>query len=226
MSALSGFAELIDVMATLRGDNGCPWDRAQTFETIAPYTIEEAYEVADAIANGTPEGLCEELGDLLLQVVFHARIAEDRGLFTLADVTNGIVAKMRRRHPHIFGAGETPQSWEDIKAAEKPRDSALDGIARALPALMRAAKMQRRLAKEGVGTEPARAVASVKNAVDELVRPEFSPDQRYDLAGDLLFALTGVLAALDIDPEAALRDRMNGFERDFRRTEARPVKAP
>jgi ATP diphosphatase len=145
MDALPPLQRLIDIMDRLRGPGGCEWDRAQDFASIAPYTLEEAHEVADAIARGDMANLKEELGDLLLQVVFHARMASEAGHFTLADVAEGISAKMERRHPHIFGpdaaaASETTvrDSWETIKAAEKPRASALDGVAITLPALLRA----------------------------------------------------------------------------------------
>ncbi|MFN3592775.1 MAG: nucleoside triphosphate pyrophosphohydrolase, partial [Thermaurantiacus sp.] len=152
---LPALARLVEVMATLRGPDGCPWDREQSFQTIAPYTVEEAHEVADAIARGDMDALKDELGDLLLQVVFHARMAEEEKAFSLKEVAEGIVAKLERRHPHVFGAqealsaDEVTANWEAIKAAEQPRASELDGIAPGLPALMRAQKIGRRAGRVG-----------------------------------------------------------------------------
>lgn len=221
-------APLIALMARLRDPvTGCPWDRAQNFATIAPYTIEEAYEVAEAIANDDMAELRDELGDLLLQVVFHARLAEEAGAFAFADVVAAIVAKMTRRHPHVFGdaaaaadpASQT-QSWEAIKAAEKSRDGALDGVALALPALLRADKLQRRAARVGFDWPDGNG-ARLK--IDEELA-EFdtapSPAARVEEAGDLLFAVVNTLRHAGIDPEAALRAANAKFERRFGAMEA------
>jgi ATP diphosphatase len=173
--SLAPLERLIAVMAQLRGPGGCPWDREQTFATIAPYTLEEAHEVADAIARDAMDDLCEELGDLLLQVVFHAQIAADSGHFTLADVAGGIVAKMIRRHPHVFAdedattAAEVRATWEEIKAAEKPRASAMDGVALALPALTRAEKLGSRAARAGFDwPDPSGPRAKIDEELAEL----------------------------------------------------------
>lgn len=222
-----GLDRLARVMARLRGPGGCPWDRAQTFATIAPYTIEEAYEVADAIHSGDMASLREELGDLLFQVVFHARMAEEAGHFTLADVAAAIAAKMERRHPHVFGdatpaVDATAQlvEWEAIKAAEKPRDGALSGVAAALPALMRADKLQRRAARTGFdwpdGDGPRAKIA------EELTEFDAARDdaERIDEGGDLLFAVVNVLRHAGVDPEVALRGANAKFERRFKAMEA------
>jgi ATP diphosphatase len=222
---------LARIMARLRGPGGCPWDRAQDFATIAPYTIEEAYEVADAIAEGNMAALREELGDLLFQVVFHAQMAEEAGHFTLADVAAGIAAKMERRHPHVFGpegsratpaADATAQlvDWEAIKAAEKPRDGALSGVASALPALMRADKLQRRAAR--VGFDWPDAAGPRAKVTEELAEFEAAKTdaERLDEGGDLLFAVVNVLRHAGVDPETALRGANAKFERRFRAMEA------
>ncbi|QYE34212.1 nucleoside triphosphate pyrophosphohydrolase [Polymorphobacter sp. PAMC 29334] len=218
---------LAAIMARLREPGGCPWDRAQTFATIAPYTIEEAYEVADAIDTGDMSGLRDELGDLLFQVVFHSRMAEEVGHFALADVVAGIAAKMERRHPHVFGdatpaADATAQlaDWETIKAAERPRDGALSGVASALPALMRADKLQRRAARTGFDWPDASGPRA--KVVEELGEFEAATTdaERLDEGGDLLFAVVNVLRHRGIDPEAALRGANAKFERRFKAMEA------
>lgn len=222
-------ARLVAVMDRLRGEDGCAWDRAQTFASIAPYTLEEAYEVADAIARGNMYDLCEELGDLLLQVVFHSRMAAEAGHFTLADVAAGIVAKMERRHPHIFGNADAPAdaatvaaTWEAIKAAEKPRRSALDGVALALPALMRAQKISARAARTGFDwADAAGARAKVLEEIAELDAAP-SPAAALEEAGDLLFATTNWLRHLGLDSETALRQAIDKFERRFRAIEETP----
>ena len=218
---------LAAIMAQLRAPSGCPWDRAQTFATIAPYTIEEAYEVADAIDAGDMAGLREELGDLLLQVVFHARMAEEAGHFTLADVAAGIAAKMERRHPHVFGdaapaadAAAQLIDWEAIKAAEKPRNGALAGVASALPALMRADKLQRRAARTGFDW-PDAAGPRAKIAEELAEFDAAATDaERLDEGGDLLFAVVNFLRHAGVDPEVALRGANAKFERRFRAMEA------
>lgn len=216
---------LLAIMARLRDpQRGCEWDLAQTFATIAPYTIEEAYEVADAIERGDMAALKDELGDLLLQVVFHARIAEERGLFVFGDVADAISAKMETRHPHIFGdAPDQGQSreerWERLKAEErraKGASSALDGVALALPALMRAEKLQKRAARQGFDwPDPAGPAAKVIEELDELA--EAGTDaERQEEAGDLLFAAVNAVRAYGVAPEEALRAANAKFERRFR----------
>jgi ATP diphosphatase len=220
---------LVGIMARLRDrERGCPWDLAQDFASIAPYTIEEAYEVADAIARGDMGDLQEELGDLLLQVVFHAQMAEEAGAFAMPDVVAGICDKMERRHPHVFGDGsaDSPEAvkatWEALKAAEKPRTSALDGVALALPALLRAEKLSARAARTGFDwPDVAGARAKVLEEMAELAEAP-SPAARVEEAGDLLFAAVNYLRKLEIDPEAALRAACDKFERRFRAIETAP----
>ena len=217
---LPAVARLVGVMRRLRDpDRGCDWDRAQDFASIAPYTIEEAYEVADAIARDDMTDLREELGDLLLQVVFHAEIAADRGLFTLADVAAGIADKMERRHPHLFGDGARVD-WETAKAAEKPRAGALAGVARALPALMRADKLQRRAARTGFDwPDAAGPTAKIAEELAEFAAAA-TPAERTDEGGDLLFAVVNLLRHAGVDPEVALRGANAKFERRFGAMEA------
>jgi len=213
---------LLSIMARLRGPSGCDWDRAQTFATIAPYTIEEAYEVADAIERGDIADLRGELGDLLLQVVFHARIAEEAGHFAFADVAQSIADKMEARHPHIFGDAEASPGWEALKAGERAHKgtrSALDGVAEALPALMRADKLQRRAARAGFDwPDPQGPAAKVAEEMAELA--EAGADKRAEEAGDLLFAAVNLVRAYGIAPEDALRAANRKFERRFRAMEA------
>ena len=213
---------LLSIMARLRGPSGCDWDRAQTFATIAPYTIEEAYEVADAIERGDIADLRGELGDLLLQVVFHARIAEEAGHFAFADVAQSIADKMEARHPHIFGDAEASPGWEALKAGERAHKgtrSALDGVAEALPALMRADKLQRRAARAGFDwPDPQGPADKVAEEMAELA--EAVADKRAEEAGDLLFAAVNLVRAYGIAPEDALRAANIKFERRFRAMEA------
>jgi len=231
-------ARLLEIMARLRDpQGGCPWDREQNFSTIAPYTIEEAYEVADAIARRDPDALKDELGDLLFQVVFHARMAEEAGMFAFDDVALAIADKMERRHPHVFGAAEVAsvaaqnEAWEAHKAAER-RDralatgapgSVLDGVAHALPALLRADKIQKRAARIGFDWPDARPVFDkLKEEIAELETELEKPAERRaleDEMGDILFAAANLARKLDIDPEAALRHATAKFERRFRRLE-------
>lgn len=228
-SATELFERLVAVMDKLRGPDGCEWDRAQNFATIAPYTLEEAYEVADAIARQDMEDLCEELGDLLLQVVFHARMAGEAGHFTLAEVVAGIVAKMERRHPHIFGDNPSTAStdivraqWEEIKSREKPRDSALDGVALALPALVRATKLSARAARKGFDWPDAEGPrAKIDEELAELANAA-TVESQVEEAGDVLFAVANYLRHLDIDPEDALRHANRKFEKRFRAIETEP----
>ena len=221
-------SRLMAIMARLRDPvSGCEWDTVQTFETIAPYTIEEAYEVADAIERGDMADLKDELGDLLLQVVFHARMAEEAGLFTLEDVLNRISDKMQRRHPHIFGDAERGghHLWEVIKAEEraaKPDKSALAGVALALPALERAAKLQRRAARTGFDwPDPSGPRAKIDEELAEL-DAETEHDRKLEELGDLLFAVVNLARHLNIEPETALRKANYKFEQRFRTIEQEP----
>ncbi|HWK34630.1 nucleoside triphosphate pyrophosphohydrolase [Sphingomonas sp.] len=217
---------LVAIMARLRDpENGCEWDTVQTFATIAPYTVEEAYEVADAIARDDMPDLKDELGDLLLQVVFHSRIAEEAGLFALNDVVTAISDKMERRHPHIFGdaAEGGHHLWEAIKAEEraaKPDGSALAGVAIGLPALLRAEKLQKRAARTGFDWPDADgARAKIDEEIAE-VTAAATDAERAEEIGDLLFAVVNWARKLGIDPEAALRAGNAKFERRFRAMEA------
>lgn len=214
---------LVSIMARLRDPiAGCEWDRVQTWSTIAPYTIEEAYEVADAIERNDPADLKDELGDLLLQVVFHSRIAEESGAFALADVIAAISDKMERRHPHIFGDAVTSPGWEAIKATEratKSDDSALASVAVSLPALSRADKLQKRAAR--VGFDWPDASGPLAKVIEEIAEVrEAGADTVAEEIGDLLFAVTNWARHLGIDPEAALRAGNAKFERRFRAIEA------
>jgi ATP diphosphatase len=236
---------LIEIMAALRDPvRGCPWDQEQTFASIAPFTIEEAYEVADAIERGGVEDLREELGDLLLQVVFHARMAEEAGLFDFGGVVEVIAAKLIRRHPHVFGdataasSGDVKALWGRIKADEKrakrassakgaPAPSnpgALDGVPLALPALSRALKLQEKAGKVGFDWNDARAVLDkIREEVAE-VEAEIAAGSAEALSGevgDLLFAVANLARHLKVDPEAALRSANWKFERRFAHIESR-----
>lgn len=219
---------LVAIMKRLRHPmTGCEWDSVQTFATIAPYTIEEAYEVADAIARDDTGALADELGDLQLQVVFHAQMAEEAGHFTLDDVIDRICDKMERRHPHIFGDAEHGghHLWEVIKAEERaasPDKSALAGIALALPALERAAKLQRRAAQTGFDWPDASGPrAKIDEELAEL-EAETDHEPMFEEMGDLLFAVVNLARKLNIEPEAALREANRKFERRFREIEKAP----
>lgn len=214
---------LVAIMAHLRDpERGCEWDVAQTWASIAPYTIEEAYEVADAIARNEPADLKDELGDLLLQVVFHSRIAEEAGAFALADVVESICDKMERRHPHIFGDAACTPGWEELKAVErsgKDDASALAGVAAGMPALLRAVKLQKRAAR--VGFDWPDAGGSLAKVHEEIVEvSEASGAAIAEEVGDLLFAMVNWARHLGVDPEAALRAGNAKFERRFRDMEA------
>lgn len=236
---------LVELMARLRDPRrGCPWDREQTFRTIAPYTIEEAYEVADAVERGEPGKLRDELGDLLFQVVFHARMAEEQGWFDFAAVARGIREKLIRRHPHVFegadpgaDAGQLSKVWEEQKASERAAaareagtadHSALADVPRALPALTRAAKLGRRAARVGFDWENAsqvrdKVLEEVREIEEALAEHGPAAGDQGKLAeelGDLLFAVANWSLHLEIDPEEALRAANTKFERRFRRMEA------
>jgi ATP diphosphatase len=235
-------ARLLEIMAALRTPgSGCPWDLEQNFETIAPYTIEEAYEVADAIARGDRDDLKDELGDLLLQVVFHARMAEEQGSFAFADVVQAITEKLIRRHPHVFGdkggmsTGEVNIQWDAIKAQEKAarlkagktpapgRSGALSGVPSGMPALARALKLQQKASKVGFDwNDPKAVIAKIREETDE-IEAELDAGPRDAIAGelgDLLFAMVNLARHLDVDPETALRTTNLKFERRFAAIEA------
>ncbi|MDH5621471.1 MAG: nucleoside triphosphate pyrophosphohydrolase [Gammaproteobacteria bacterium] len=226
---MNGIEKLLEVMRKLRDpESGCSWDLEQNFGTIAPYTVEEAYEVADAIERGDMTDLRDELGDLLLQVVFHAQMADEDGLFTFEDVAAGIADKMRRRHPHVFGTeveradGKQDGSWEQIKEAEragKDDSSAIAGIARGLPALMRAQKLGKRASRVGFDwPDRAGVLAKIQEELDELEEAVGSRDAARveEEFGDLLFAIANLARHLDVDPEKALTAANFKFERRFR----------
>ena len=224
--------KLLQVMRDLRDpETGCPWDVEQDFSTIAPYTIEEAYEVADAIERNNMDDLRDELGDLLLQVVFHARMAEEAGLFDFKDVADGIAEKMLRRHPHVFGTdeeradGKQDGSWEQIKENERSEssdDSALAGVAKSLPALKRAEKLGKRASRVGFDWPDRRGVhEKIQEELGELEEAVGSrdPDDMEEEFGDLLFAVVNLARHLSIDPEKALTGANYKFERRFRSME-------
>lgn len=231
MSGVKGetpYERVKDLMERLRAE--CPWDREQTFKSIAPYTIEEAYEVADAIEQNDTESLREELGDLLLQVVFHSKLADETGAFNLDDVTDDLVEKMVRRHPHVFEAesvDSVPANWEKLKEAErdaKGQTSRLDGVALSLPALMRAQKLQKRAAKSGfdwpdlsgVWDKLEEEIGEVKEAVET-----DNPTDIEEEIGDLLFTVVNLSRKLGVDSEVALRRANAKFSHRFKGVEHR-----
>ncbi len=227
--------ELLAIMARLRDpERGCPWDVKQDFDSIAAYTIEEAYEVADAIDRRDYRDLCDELGDLLLQVVFHSRMAEEAGHFRFADVVAAICAKMIRRHPHVFGdtqadtAEQVLSNWEDIKRGEREvkgerDDSALAGVARGMPEWQRALKLQKRAARVGFDWPDVGPVFDKLHEEIEEVRAEFSAGadaaRLTDEIGDVLFVCVNLARHARVDPSSALRQANAKFERRFRRME-------
>jgi MazG family protein len=226
---------LVEVMAQLRDpENGCPWDLKQTHETLRRYALEEAYEVVEAIDSGDPDKLCDELGDLLLQVVFHAQLASEQGVFEIVDVCEAIVDKLVRRHPHIFGdvkvanADEVLTNWNAIKATEKGnenRKSRLDGIPKALPALMTALEVSKRAVKAGFEWPDVQGIFD--KAVEEFgeLRHEIenggSKERIASELGDVLFTLVNVGRQLEIDAEESLRHQLTRFEGRFRFMEER-----
>ena len=233
MTPSRDIGRLLEIMAALRTPKtGCPWDLEQNFATIAPYTLEEAYEVADAIARDDLTDLEEELGDLLLQVVFHARMAEEQNAFDFGDLVEAIATKLIRRHPHVFGdrRADDPQAvkglWEDIKAQEKRdkaapgkpvNESALAGVPLALPALTRALKLQAKASKVGFDWNDPRAVLrKIREEADEIEEAlDGDPSNAPAEVGDLLFAVVNLARHLDADPEAMLRQTNQKFERRF-----------
>ncbi|MCO6440201.1 MAG: nucleoside triphosphate pyrophosphohydrolase [Nitrococcus mobilis] len=234
-----GMQQLLTLMARLRDpDEGCPWDLEQDFRSIVPHTLEEAYEVAQTIESGELTELCDELGDLLFQVVFYAQLAQERGAFDFEDVVAAIADKIVRRHPHVFrtaarpNAAEQHRGWETIKAEErraKQTDgavppSALDGVARALPALPRAVKLQRRAARVGFDWDaPQPVLEKIREELAELeveLKAGAGQDRLEDELGDVLFACANLARHLQVDAEAALRHTNAKFERRFRRLEA------
>jgi nucleoside triphosphate diphosphatase len=233
---------LLKIMARLRAPDGCPWDREQDFASIAPYTIEEAYEVADAIERGDMPHLRDELGDLLFQVVFHSQLAAERALFDFESVAAGICEKLERRHPHVFAAAgamtaeQQSVQWEDIKARERhdasrgggtTDSSHLDGVPNALPALMRAYKLSKRAARAGFDFEHsaqtadkvAEELAEVREAAAANSSSAAASPEIFEEVGDLLFAAANLARKLDVDAEAALRAANGKFERRFRAME-------
>jgi len=230
MKTSRDIARLIEIMAALRTPgSGCPWDLEQSFETIAPYTIEEAYEVADAIARNDLKGLADELGDLLLQVVFHARMAEERGAFDFGDVVHAITSKLIRRHPHVFddklnlNPEEVKSLWHKIKNKERAENGngagvqgTLHGVPLALPALTRAEKLQTKAAAVGFDWPSVNEVkAKIDEELQELKDANNDKAASTEELGDLLFAIANLARHLGIDPEAALRSTNQKFERRF-----------
>lgn len=226
---MANIQRLLDIMAQLRApDGGCPWDLEQTFDTIAPYTIEEAYEVAEAIADGDMRELEQELGDLLLQVVYHARMAEEAGEFEFGDVVEAICAKMIRRHPHVFGeepiadAKAQSAAWEEIKAREKGRESVLSDVPIGLPALTRAAKLGRRAARvgfewpdlTGAREKVSEELAELDEAIESGDRAAIEAEM-----GDMFFALVNMCRHLELDPEACARGTNRRFQARFEQLE-------
>ncbi|WP_162653895.1 nucleoside triphosphate pyrophosphohydrolase [Lentilitoribacter sp. Alg239-R112] len=240
MTPSNDIVRLLEVMAALRDkETGCPWDIEQNFETIKPYTLEEAYEVADAIERNDPEDLCDELGDLLLQVVFHAQMAKEEGLFSFEDVVYAINKKMIRRHPHVFGdgnaktGGEVKVRWDEIKAEEKQERSErrrarglaeedsrglLDTVSRAMPANEEALKIQQKASKVGFDwNDPSLVLDKMEEEIAEL-RAEISKgnkDQVADEMGDLMFVLVNLARHLNVNPEMALRGTNTKFRKRF-----------
>ncbi len=215
--------DLLQIMARLRDpEKGCPWDCRQTAESISGYTLEEAYEVYDAVATGDSNALCEELGDLLFHIVFYARLAEEKGFFDFSDIVKASCEKMIRRHPHVFGNETTMPDWEKLKRQERKehkQDGVLSGIAKALPATIRAYKLQNRAAKVGFDWDkPELVLDKIVEESDELrveIAQKEHESEREDEMGDLLFACVNLARKLKIDPEKALKRTNAKFERRF-----------
>ncbi|MGK7344253.1 MAG: nucleoside triphosphate pyrophosphohydrolase [Candidatus Nitrospinota bacterium M3_3B_026] len=227
------FDRLVQIMARLRGEGGCPWDREQTHETLKPYLVEETYEVLDAIDSGDPETMKGELGDLLLQVVFHARMAEEDGGFDIDGVCNAISEKLIRRHPHVFAESDadTPQKvldqWEKIKLTEKAhesRKSVLDGVPRSMPALLRAMRLQLKAGSAGFDWDSAEgAFQKVEEELSEFSTAfaEGKAKEMEEELGDLLFALVNMARFIEVNPEEALSKTIAKFTERFRHIERR-----
>ena len=236
--------KLATIMAKLRSDQGCPWDREQNHQSLKPCVIEETYEVVEAIDSGRPDKLCEELGDLLLQIVFHAQLAEEAGQFKLEDVIDGIIEKLIRRHPHVFGDVKVTsvsgviENWDRIKKSEAPgeRKSVLDGVPKDLPALMKAEKLQSKAAKVGFDwgnlEGPLNKVKEELEEFEELIQPGKTPlphspqwDRLEEEFGDILFALVNVGRFMKINPEMALLKTNQKFVERFQYIENQASKA-
>jgi len=230
------FDHLVSIMDRLRDPGGCPWDREQTLNTLAPYFLEEAYEVVDAISAGDPAKLCDELGDLLLQIVFVARIARENGWFEADDVCESVSEKMIRRHPHVFGdrqvadSGEVMRNWEDIKRVERSEESqssVLDGVPSSLPALLKAFRMTEKAAAVGFDwRKPADVMGKMREEMDELeVELSAGEDAATDRVraemGDVLFVMANLARHLGVEPETALQETNAKFKSRFQAMEAR-----
>lgn len=226
------FEQLLTVMARLRGEGGCPWDREQTRQSLTPFLIEEAYEVLEAIETGSPPELMEELGDVLFQVVFHSQLAQERGEFTMTDLLAALIDKMVRRHPHVFGdatvttASEALAQWEHLKQAERSTEaspSLLDGIPRSLPALLRAHRVQSKASRVGFDwKKPEEAWEKVREEIDEVER-SLQSVKRAEIEeefGDLMFALVNVARLLGFDAEVCLHRATRKFQVRFAAMEA------
>jgi nucleoside triphosphate diphosphatase len=227
----NNFQSLVELMATLRGPKGCPWDRKQTTESLKPFLVEECYEVIDALDEGSPDKIKEELGDLLFQIIFHARIAEEHGQFTINDVVTTNVAKMMRRHPHVFGDArldtdkEVLANWEEIKKKEKgyeDRKSILEGVPRHLPSLLRAHSLQERAAR--VGFDWSRIDEALPKLDEEMAEFKESLKQKdadgiEEELGDIFFMLVNISRFLGVNPENALRKTISKFVHRFRHIE-------
>lgn len=234
------FEKLLDIMDRLRKPGGCPWDREQTYETLKPYLVEEAYEVIEAIDNDDPQGMAEECGDLLLQVVFISQIAREEGRFDISDVLRGIAEKLVRRHPHVFGdlevadSGEVSRNWEQIKKQEKARAkkdlSVLSGVPRSLPGLLRAYQLQARAAKVGFDWpkgDLSPVLAKVREEIDEIQEAALS-EERHKVGeelGDLLFALVNFTRHLDFNPEVLLQEANGKFAQRFAHIEKKVMES-
>ena len=228
MSAGQAIERLVKIMARLRGPDGCPWDHEQTLETLKPYLIEETYEVLEVMGGAADEHR-DELGDLLFQIIFQSRIREERGEFSMADVADAISDKLERRHPHVFAGVEfadrdaLKRNWAEIKAQEIPRESVLDGIPKAMPAMLRAYRLGEKAAAQGFDwPEASQVLDKIDEEREELAEAMQAegPDAIADELGDLLFTVVNLSRHLQVDPEAALRRASAKFERRFRAVEA------
>jgi len=222
------FQQLVDIMAMLRSENGCPWDREQTHESLSRHALEEVYEVIETIDNGELENLAEELGDLVLQVVFHAQIAREENRFDINDVLDSIINKLVRRHPHVFGdeeidsVEEQTRAWEKTKLNKEGKKSAVDGVPKQLPALLRAHRMQGKAAAVGFDWQHIEPVwEKIYEELNELQNAREQGEQRAieEEMGDVLFSLVNVSRFLNVEPEQALRNACEKFERRFRAVE-------